>query len=103
MLQWVPGRGQSLAILYEIRKAQGKSATSVALIRCLGALAPNNLWATNELTLLLLGRGNVPDAECRARNAARLGPENAQSHYLKPRKSTTDSCNAWKEKLAGAQ
>jgi tetratricopeptide (TPR) repeat protein len=82
VLELAPGRARSLAILYEIRKAQGKSEASAALIRRLVALEPNNFWATNELTLLLLGRGNVLDAERHARNAVRIAPENAQSHYL---------------------
>ena len=82
VLELAPGRGRALAILYEIRKAQGKSEASAALIRRLVALEPNNFWATNELTLLLLGRGNVAEAERHARNAVRIAPENAQSHYL---------------------
>jgi len=82
VLELAPGRGRALAILYEIRKAEGKTEASAALIRRLVALEPNNFWATNELTLLLLGRGNVADAERHARNAVRIAPENAQSHYL---------------------
>ena len=82
VLELAPGRARTLAILYEIRKAQGKSAASAALIRRLVALEPNNFWATNELTLLLLGRGNVAEAERHARNAVRIAPDNAQSHYL---------------------
>ena len=82
VLELAPGRGRAIAILYEIRKAQGKAEASVALIRRLVAFEPNNFWATNELTLLLLGRGNVHDAERHARNAVRIAPENAQSHYL---------------------
>jgi len=82
VLELAPGRTRALAILYEIRKAQGKSDASAALIRRLVALEPNNFWATNELTLLLLGRGNVAEAERHARNAVRIAPDNAQSHYL---------------------
>jgi len=82
VLELAPGRARTLAILYEIRKAQGKSAASAALIRRLVALEPNNFWATNELTLLLLGSGNVTEAERHARNAVRIAPENAQAHYL---------------------
>jgi tetratricopeptide (TPR) repeat protein len=82
VLELAPGRARALAILYEIRKAQGKSEASAALIRRIVALEPNNFWATNELTLLLLGRGNVHDAERHARNAVRIAPENAQAHYL---------------------
>ena len=82
VLELAPGRARTLAILYEIRKAQGKSAASAALVRRLVALEPNNFWATNELTLLLLGNGNITEAERHARNAVRIAPENAQAHYL---------------------
>jgi tetratricopeptide (TPR) repeat protein len=82
VLELAPGRGRALAILYEIRKAQGKPEASVALIRRLVALEPNNFWATNELTLLLIGRGNLAEAQRHARNAVRIAPEHAQSHYL---------------------
>jgi tetratricopeptide (TPR) repeat protein len=79
---WRPARTRALSILYEIRKAQGKTEASAALIRRIVALEPNDFWATNELTLLLLVRGNVVDAERHARNAVRIASENAQSHYL---------------------
>jgi tetratricopeptide (TPR) repeat protein len=82
VLELAPGRTRALLILYEIRKSQGMHAASAALIRRIVALEPNHFWATNELTLLLLGRGNVAEAERHARNAVRMAPENAQSHYL---------------------
>jgi tetratricopeptide (TPR) repeat protein len=82
VLELAPGRTHALAILYGVRKAQGNAEASVALIRRIVALEPNNFWATNELTLLLLGRGNIAEASRYARNAVRLAPENAQSHYL---------------------
>jgi tetratricopeptide (TPR) repeat protein len=82
VLELAPGRARALTTLYEIRKAQGKSQASAALIRRLVALEPNNFWATNELTLLLLGRGNIAEAARHARNAVRIAPEQAQSHYL---------------------
>jgi tetratricopeptide (TPR) repeat protein len=82
VLELAPGRTRALMVLYEIRKAQGRLDASTALIRRIVALEPNNFWATNELTLLLLGRGNVAEADRHARNAVRMAPENAQSHYL---------------------
>ncbi len=82
VLELAPGRTRALTVLYEIRKAQSKPEACAALIRRIVALEPNNFWATNELTLLLLGRGNVHEAERHARNAVRMAPENAQSHYL---------------------
>jgi tetratricopeptide (TPR) repeat protein len=82
VLELAPGRTTALSVLYEIRKAEGKQPAAEALIRRIVALEPNNFWATNEITLLLLGKGNVAEAERHARNAIRIAPENAQSHYL---------------------
>jgi len=82
VLELAPGRTRALGVLYEIRKAQAKPEAAVALIRRIVAVDPNNFWATNELTILLLGRDNVAEAERYARNAVRIAPENAQSHYL---------------------
>ena len=52
------------------------------LIRRVVALNPNDFWATNELTLLLLGNGALAEAEIHARNAIRIAPQNAQAHNL---------------------
>jgi tetratricopeptide (TPR) repeat protein len=82
VLELAPARTRALALLYEIRKAQGKSQASAALIARIVAVEPNNFWATNELTLWLLSRGNVAEAGRHARNAMRIAPENAQAHYL---------------------
>jgi tetratricopeptide (TPR) repeat protein len=82
VLELAPGRIGALAVLYQLRKHQGRSAAFEALIRRIVALAPNNFWAVNELTLLLLGKGDLAEAERHARNAVRIAPENAQSHYL---------------------
>lgn len=82
VLELAPGRTTVLAVLYEIRKAEGKRPAAEALIRRIVALEPNNFWATNEITLLLLGKGAVAEAEIHARNAVRIAPENAQSHNL---------------------
>ena len=82
VLELAPGRTTPLSILYEIRKAQGQQTARTALIRRIVALEPNNFWATNELTLLLLAKGDAAEAGRHARNAVRIAPENAQSHYL---------------------
>jgi tetratricopeptide (TPR) repeat protein len=82
VLELAPGRTRALTVLYEIHKALGKPEASAALIQRIATLEPNNFWATNELTLLLLGRRNIAEAERHARNAVRMAPENAQSHYL---------------------
>lgn len=38
--------------------------------------------ATNELALILIGKGSLADAEYHARNAVRIAPENPQAHDL---------------------
>jgi tetratricopeptide (TPR) repeat protein len=82
VLELAPGRTGALGVLYEIRKAQANRPAAEALIRRIVTLEPNNFWATNEITLLLLGKGALAEAERHARNAIRIAPENAQSHYL---------------------
>jgi tetratricopeptide (TPR) repeat protein len=82
ILELAPGRNVSLSVLYEIRKAHNNRPASEALIRRIVALEPNNFWATNEITLLMLGKGALAEAERHARNAVRIAPENAQSHNL---------------------
>jgi tetratricopeptide (TPR) repeat protein len=82
VLELAPGRTTALCVLYEIRKAEGKRPALEALIRRIVALEPNNFWATNEITLLMLGKGALAEAEIHARNAVRIAPENAQSHNL---------------------
>ena len=82
VLELAPGRIAALSVLYQLRKQQDHKAAPEALIRRIVALAPNNFWAVNELTLLLLAKGDLMEAERQARNAVRIAPENAQSHYL---------------------
>ena len=82
VLELAPGQGGALAVLYQIRKAQGAYPAAEALIRRLVAIDPNNVWATQELALLLFGRGNLGDAEAFARNAIRIAPADPQSHNL---------------------
>jgi tetratricopeptide (TPR) repeat protein len=82
VLELAPALPRALGVLYEIRKSQDKALAREALIRRIVMLEPNNFSATNEITLLLLGRGSVVEAERHARNAVRIAPENAQSHYL---------------------
>jgi predicted Zn-dependent protease len=57
VLERAPDRPGALAILYQIRKAQGRQLAAEALIRRAVAFDPNNFWATNELALLLLEKG----------------------------------------------
>jgi tetratricopeptide (TPR) repeat protein len=82
VLELAPGRAATLAVLYELRKAQGRASAVEALIRRIVALEPNNFWAVNEIALLLLGKGALAEAETNARNAIRIAPDAAQSHYL---------------------
>jgi Flp pilus assembly protein TadD len=82
VLELAPTRITALSALYEIRKAAGKKRAALALIGRLVSLDANNFWATNELALLLLAQGDVAGALRHARNAMRLAPQSAQSHYL---------------------
>lgn len=82
VLELAPGQGGALAVLYQIRKAQGAFSAAEALIRRLPAIDPNNIWATQELALLLFGKGDHFEAEIHARNAVRIAPTDPQSHNL---------------------
>ena len=82
VLELAPDRPGALSVLYEIRKSQGNHRAAEALIRRIVTLDPNNFWGTNELTLLLLGKGDLAEGEMHARNAVRIAPENPQAHNL---------------------
>jgi Tfp pilus assembly protein PilF len=81
VLELAPGQPDALKLLYQIRKPT-QPQTAEVLIRRVVALNPNDFWATNELTLMLMNRGASAEAEIHARNAVRIAPENAQSHHL---------------------
>ena len=82
VLELAPDRPGALSVLYSIRKEQGKAAAAQALIRRLVHFDPNNFEATNELALLLLGKGALGEAEIHARNAIRIAPQAPQAHNL---------------------
>ena len=82
VLELVPSQLDALSLLYRIRRAGGKESAADALLRRVVALYPNTFWATNELTLALLAKGAIAEAEVHARNAVRIAPENPQSHNL---------------------
>jgi tetratricopeptide (TPR) repeat protein len=82
VLELAPNQGGALAILYQIRKAMGVQSAAEALVRRIVAFNPNNVWATQELALLLFGKADLADAEFHARNAIRIAPGDAQSHNL---------------------
>ncbi|HUW79698.1 MAG TPA: tetratricopeptide repeat protein, partial [Acidocella sp.] len=82
MLELAPGREDGLIFLYRLSRQQGRMPAAEALIKRVVTLNPNNFWATNELTLMLLGKGALGEAEVHARNAVRIAPQNAQAHNL---------------------
>ena len=82
VLELAPGQTDALAVLFEIRKTAGQIEAAEALIRRLVHLDPHNFWAINEITLLLLAKGNLEEAEKHARNAIRVAPEAPQAHNL---------------------
>ncbi len=82
VLELAPGREDALMLLYRLCRQQNRPQAAEALIRRVVALNPNNFWATNELTLLLLAKGALAEAETHARNAIRIAPQNAQAHNL---------------------
>ncbi len=69
VLELAAGREDALALLHNIRKAQGNAAAAEALARRLVAINPNNFSATNELALILLGKGALAEAEIHALSA----------------------------------
>jgi tetratricopeptide (TPR) repeat protein len=82
VLELVPGEPDALATLWRICRADGRATAAEALLRRLVQFHPNTLWVTHELTLLLLSKGALAEAEIHARNGVRIAPENAQSHNL---------------------
>lgn len=82
VLELAPGQPDALAVLYRIRRAGGADSAAETLLRRIVSLYPNTFWATNELTLALLAKGAIGEAEIHARNAVRIAPENPQSHNL---------------------
>ena len=81
-LELAPGREDALTLLYQLCRKQNRRQAAEALIRRVVALNPNNFWATNELTLMLLGKGALAEAEVHARNAIRIAPQSPQAHNL---------------------
>jgi tetratricopeptide (TPR) repeat protein len=82
VLELAPTQGGALAVLYQIRNADGARAAAEALVRRMVQADPNNVWATQELALLLFGKGAYLEAEIHARNAVRIAPSDPQSHNL---------------------
>ena len=82
VLELAPAQPEALATLWRICSSNGRGLAAEALLRRIVQFHPNTLWATHELTLALLAKGAVADAEIHARNGVRIAPENAQSHNL---------------------
>jgi len=72
----------ALALLYQLRRGEGRMAAVEAILARLVRLEPNNAAATQELALMLFNRGALADAEHHARNAVRIAPGEPQSHNL---------------------
>jgi tetratricopeptide (TPR) repeat protein len=82
VLELAPGREDALILLYRLFRQHHRPQPAEALIRRAVTLNPNNFWATNELTLMLLNKGALGEAELHARNAIRIAPQSAQAHNL---------------------
>ena len=82
LLEGFPRYAGALALLYRLRRAEGKIAAAEALLQRLVRLEPNNAAATQELALMQFNRGALAEAEHHARNAVRIAPAEAQSHNL---------------------
>ena len=82
LLERSPKHVGALALLYELRAGQDRTAAAEALLRRIVRLDPNNLSATQALALSLFTRGALAEAEVHARNAVRIAPTDAQSHNL---------------------
>jgi len=82
VLELAPDCIPALGRLCDIRKCQARPEAAEALLRRIVTLAPNNLAATQDLALMLFGRGNLAEAEVNARNAIRIAPESPQAHNL---------------------
>jgi tetratricopeptide (TPR) repeat protein len=82
LLERSPKHIGALALLYELRIAQGRTGAAEALVKRIVRLDPNNLPMTQALALMLFTRGALAEAEHHARNAVRIAPTDAQSHNL---------------------
>jgi Tfp pilus assembly protein PilF len=82
VLERSPLHGRALALLADIRAAQGARSATEALLKRIVRLEPNNLVATQALALALFGRRALDEAEWHARNAVRIAPLDPQSHNL---------------------
>ncbi len=82
VLELAPDRPGALSILCQIRLDQGNQVAAETLLRRVVAIDPNGFVATNQLALMLLGKGAILEAEIHARNAVRIAPQTPQAHNL---------------------
>ena len=82
VLELAPARVDALFALARLHRAAGRARPAETLLRRIVAIDPNDFPATNELTLMLLGRGAAAEAEVHARNAVRIAPSSPQAHNL---------------------
>ncbi len=71
-----------LHVLVQACKALGLAAEAEAAARRCLALNADDIWAINELALMLLTRTRLREAEAQARNAVRVAPRMPQPHNL---------------------
>ncbi len=82
VLELAPGQPGALEVLHRLRRGQGRAAAAAALLHRYVQLHPNDPAMTCELALMLMQKGDLPEAERHARNAVRIAPTNPQSHNL---------------------
>jgi len=82
VIEHAPCHVPALTLLYQIRKAQNQGKAAETLLSRAVRLDPNQIWATNELALLLYMKGERGKAEYHARNAIRIAPRNSQAHAM---------------------
>jgi tetratricopeptide (TPR) repeat protein len=77
LLERSPKHIGAIALLYELRMAQGRTGAAEALLKRIVRLDPNNLPMTQALALMLFTRGALAEADHHARNAVRIAPTDA--------------------------
>jgi tetratricopeptide (TPR) repeat protein len=90
ILNETPHAAEALRLLAEIRVTENKPGTAIALLTRLVKLEPADGVSINQLTMLLLRRGDRAAAEPHARAMVRLSPTSAQAHNLMAMVMTED-------------
>lgn len=82
VLEHAPCHAQALVLLYRIRAAERNFRAAEAVLKRAVRLDPNQIWPTNELSLLLYQKGERGPAEFHARNAIRIAPRNPRAQAM---------------------